>query len=121
MNQDVKEKWVAALRGGEYTQTTGRLRDRDSYCCLGVLCDLAVLDGAIDPPVLTEETCACCFPAWQYDESAGELPMRVQQWAGLTEGNPTVLYRGDTETLSTLNDLRGQNFEQIADVIEDQL
>jgi hypothetical protein len=40
MNQELKAKWVEALRSGEYKQTTGELHDRatDSYCCLGVLC-----------------------------------------------------------------------------------
>lgn len=42
MNPEVKEKWVAALRSGKYKQVEGRLRSDtgDSYCCLGVLCDV---------------------------------------------------------------------------------
>jgi hypothetical protein len=36
-----KEKWVKALRSGEYTQTTnGYLQDTIGYCCLGVACTL---------------------------------------------------------------------------------
>ena len=41
----IKERWVAALRSGEYTQGQGSLRILDSYCCLGVLADLAVKDS----------------------------------------------------------------------------
>jgi hypothetical protein len=37
MNQVIKEKWVAALRSGEYKQTKGYLRNKKGYCCLGVL------------------------------------------------------------------------------------
>ena len=41
MKQDVKEKWVAALRSNKYKQGRSRLRNSDdTYCCLGVLCDV---------------------------------------------------------------------------------
>lgn len=50
LNEDLMNKWILALRSGEYAQTRGVLR-RDSehafdttigpgYCCLGVLCDV---------------------------------------------------------------------------------
>jgi len=44
--------WIKALRSGKYEQTNGRLKtpaihseEYDSFCCLGVLCDLAATDG----------------------------------------------------------------------------
>lgn len=38
MTQEVKDKWVAALRSGEYVQGRDTLRTYDGkYCCLGVL------------------------------------------------------------------------------------
>ena len=48
MNPEVKKRWLAALRSGEYAQTTGKLHRLDpdvfepndipaGYCCLGVL------------------------------------------------------------------------------------
>jgi hypothetical protein len=45
MKQDIKQRWVEALRSGKYKQGTGRLRDQnadgdDEFCCLGVLGDL---------------------------------------------------------------------------------
>jgi hypothetical protein len=40
MKQDIKNKWLVALRSGDYKQTKERLRDDDGYCCLGVLCDI---------------------------------------------------------------------------------
>lgn len=33
-----KEKWLIALRGGEYKQCKGRLHDDGRYCCLGIAC-----------------------------------------------------------------------------------
>lgn len=40
INRELKEQWVGALRSGLYEQTQEVLRDGNSYCCLGVLCDL---------------------------------------------------------------------------------
>jgi hypothetical protein len=40
MNPEVKARWVAALRSGEYKQGKGALRLNNKFCCLGVLCDL---------------------------------------------------------------------------------
>lgn len=46
MDPELKARWVAALRSGDYEQTTGALREQlrnkncDGFCCLGVLSDL---------------------------------------------------------------------------------
>ena len=41
MKNEVKEKWVAALRSGQYAQCKGKLRTAgNAYCCLGVLADV---------------------------------------------------------------------------------
>lgn len=44
--------WIKALRSDEYQQTDNQLKcpsdsssDFESFCCLGVLCDLAAKDG----------------------------------------------------------------------------
>jgi len=49
MNQELKTKWVNALRSGEYKQTTGCLERKRGgkpigNCCLGVLCHIAGID-----------------------------------------------------------------------------
>lgn len=38
MTPELKAKWIAALRSGEYPQGRKRLKSSDGYCCLGVLC-----------------------------------------------------------------------------------
>jgi hypothetical protein len=38
LDKDFKEKWVAALRSGEYQQAHGTLFNGTGYCCLGVAC-----------------------------------------------------------------------------------
>lgn len=42
MKKKIAEKWVAALRNGNYKQTTYTYyqEEDNSYCCLGVLCEL---------------------------------------------------------------------------------
>jgi hypothetical protein len=41
MKREIRDRWTAALRSGEYEQGRSTLRDReDRYCCLGVLCDV---------------------------------------------------------------------------------
>ena len=41
---EVMKEWVGNLRSGEYQQGQGFLHHSDSYCCLGVLCDMSVKD-----------------------------------------------------------------------------
>ena len=33
-------EWIAALRSGEYNQTTLTLKDNYGFCCLGVACEI---------------------------------------------------------------------------------
>jgi hypothetical protein len=41
MKKAIKENWLAALRSGEYKKGKSYLRKKDNtYCCLGVLCDI---------------------------------------------------------------------------------
>lgn len=48
MPKRLKNKWVKALRSGEYGQTQGTLCDGNgNFCCLGVL-EHIVLDGKVE-------------------------------------------------------------------------
>jgi hypothetical protein len=38
--KEIKEKWLTALRSGEYTKGTKYLCKNKKYCCLGVLCEI---------------------------------------------------------------------------------
>ena len=46
MPKELKQKWIDALRSGEYPQTVGTLCNVNGFCCLGVLEYVAV--GAIE-------------------------------------------------------------------------
>lgn len=40
MKKELKERWITALRSGDYSQSQGCLQDQYGWCCLGVLCDI---------------------------------------------------------------------------------
>lgn len=120
MKQEIKERWVEALRSGKYEQGTGALTTGSGrYCCLGVLCDLAVADGAIEPPIVVEAG----MLAYGTRGETEHLPRLVQLWAGLEQHSPEVLVdpdEGSWQELVELNDNTGLNFHEIADLIEAQ-
>ena len=102
------EKWVAALESGEYTQTTGRLRDGYGFCCLGVACDVAIKEG-VSLRVDEDEDAECIL----YDDTGGTLPDRVMRWLGM--GNSFGGY-GHDRALADDND-DGATFAEIAQTI----
>lgn len=110
MNENA-EKWVAALESGEYQQTNCRLRAGNSFCCLGVACDVAVKAGVpieVEPPEDSEGL-------WHYDGVDGVLPEAVQNWLGLASEMGSYRRRR-TRSLSDDND-RGASFAEIAQTI----
>lgn len=142
MNQEIKERWAAALESGEFKQGTQQLAvesviqdpvtgrpvmDADGkyvverhYCCLGVLCELARRDGVVAT----------------YRDADAHLPRAVSDWAELPDGRPEVpveaLQDGDTPSwpdlrrnihsglLDVLND-NGCTFNRIAALIREHL
>lgn len=117
MNETIKKQWIEALRSGNYTQGTGALHKRssdglDTFCCLGVLCVLAVDAAAIRAPV------GVVVDRMLYgdDEHGGYLPKAVREWAGIGSEDGS-LRNGDN--LATHND-NGATFMEIADIIEQQ-
>lgn len=108
MNGEVKAKWIAALRSGEYQQGNGCLHQDGKFCCLGVLCDLHAKETGNE---------------WLWDVLyLGEknyLPVEVQKWAGLPDKNPCAMGGDEHELfLSDMNDA-GKTFKYIADLIEE--
>ena len=113
MNKDVKAKWVAALRSGEYKQTQNRLREGNAFCCLGVLCNL---HAKAHRRIAADQTRPSV-----YMDHTHELPEDVMVWAGLgTDIGDKVVINGRKRSLAEHND-QGRTFKQIADAIEAQL
>lgn len=138
MNPKVKALWTAALRSGEYQQTTGTLRSvldgKSSYCCLGVLTELAVAAGVIEPGVTTLAGVRTRYDWRQIVErstaaldmsTTSTLPRPVMEWADLSTDDACFALSGDgtidgAYTLVDLNDHARYTFEQIADVIDER-
>jgi len=117
MNQERKAEWVTALRSGEYKQGLGALRTSDNkFCCLGVLCDIAVKRK--DAPEWENPTAnypsnyTIRFPG-QARGNSGLLPWRLAEDYDL----PNHL----SGKLMELNDDKGKSFEEIATYIEENL
>lgn len=108
MKKSIKDKWIKALRSGEYKQIKGRLKRTNGFCCLGVLCDLYGKEKNV-----------------KWDDSHflrdfSLLPDEVRDWANLKFTDPTVNNNKRFITLSNIND-SGTSFKEIADIIEKQL
>jgi hypothetical protein len=112
MRPEIRARWVAALRSGDYEQGAGYLRTDSQWCCLGVLCDLAERDG-----VVSLFAPAGSFVA-QYGGCSAELPRPVMEWAALDDTDPYVMTSGGGYSLTHLNDDEKWDFAQIADAIE---
>lgn len=106
MIKEYKEKWVAALRSGQYQQGRGVLRingPTGQYCCLGVLCDVMEKEG--NGRWFTGD-----IFAFGGDAMSGYLPVQLLRLVQLDEHLET--------RLAVLND-KGQSFEDIAQYIEE--
>jgi len=83
LKKDVKKKWLKALRSGEYEKGIDRLvtvpymeetNDNYQFCCLGVLADVAVKDGAA----------GWYDESYEHDDPDFEdtlLPPKISEWA----------------------------------------
>ena len=122
MNQTVKEKWLQALRSKEYEQGHGCLKEsvydscysgyQDKFCCLGVLTDLYIQENNLDWSSHSESL---------FYEGLPVPDSFVCSWAGLEYANPEIkIDKPFADSLAEMND-HGYSFEEIADVIEQQL
>lgn len=119
MNPQIKEKWINALRSGEYKQTQGNLYEPGvGYCCLGVLTDLYLKEKGLE----WDTNGTNSYSGWgSVDDEYEFLPDSVRNWAGLKDNRGT--YEDDTLEFPALTDLNdnGNTFDDIADVIECKL
>lgn len=118
MKKKIADKWIEALHSGEYEQTTGKLHTNEGFCCLGVLCDLAVKEGVIPKPeLLVNSVCGIR----QYEGQMSGLPKKVMEWAGIGGSLGDFVKAKDqsnTMPLYYLNDAKDYTFPEIADVIQ---
>lgn len=107
MNQELKTKWVEALRSGKYPQGKRYLNRDGAYCCLGVLCEVRG----------EEKRTSSEYGATSYGESndprTSTLSPEMLESAGMD------CY--SQQTLVNLNDADNKSFSEIADWIEANL
>lgn len=109
LTKEVKDKWVAALRSGDYRQGKHRLKQIDgSYCCLGVL--QIVTDGKVEN-----------IPGYDVSRYMPSDSYKLRVF-GDADAELAVLFglMGEV-SLSELNDDRHLSFDKIADLIEEQV
>lgn len=114
MDDDLKAKWVSALRSGEFLQGREHLHNEGAYCCLGVLCKISGADMSKGERVveykdgegIAEPTAFIDEAHWTEEE---ELTPRLLEYFGISSGVETKLIR--------MND-DGMGFVAIADWIE---
>jgi len=122
VRREVRDLWVAALRSGEFARTTGKLTRVDEegrpygYCCLGVLCEVAVRAG-LELQVSDDVVLGARWYAGVDDF----LPREVVDWADLPALDPLVTYDRMELSLSTVNDDYRPSFSAIATAIEELL
>lgn len=114
MNADLKTRWVEALRSCKYPQGPGALCRDGSYCCLGVLCEIAKEEYSIvvEPEVGSYYT--------RYNGETG-MPGKELLSKFFVDGRvPMVSIDDSLRELQEHND-KGIPFSKIADAIEAQL
>jgi hypothetical protein len=108
--EDFKQKWIAALRSGEYKQGQNALERKGEYCCLGVAC---AVSGVKDISFLSN------YGYIDYDPTGKPELLKVPD---LLRGENPV-----TKVLANMNDGRDEtgtddskrkSFSEIADYIE---
>jgi hypothetical protein len=125
MKPGIKARWIERLRSGKYKQGIETLHNpkNDRFCCLGVLCEMAVEDGIIKKRISAGRTV--------YGEQLSLLPTSVMRWAGVDGPYADVILdEADQRRLGVdravvdlafLNDSPRKRFKTIARVIEKYL
>lgn len=141
MKPAIKQLWIDALRSGDYRQGRGCLSADGKFCCLGVLTDLAVKAGVVQ--IFDEDQIGRVSYRSIGSNDVPEVGIyaimpAVAEWAGIEAGDefpvmplprPFETPRMDADgfgvsvirkSLVQLNDGARYDFNQIADVIEEQ-
>jgi hypothetical protein len=118
MRSDIKERWLVALRSGEYKQgrrALTRIKSSNNeklYCCLGVLCDILSDESSIFKNNGTR--CNLNNDALIIYESVTDtLTIDQRAYVGLN--------RNECNKLIHMNDTYEQSFNEIADYIKEHL
>lgn len=135
-NRRAMQLWHDALLSGNFKQGNGMLAQRlpnngdMRFCCLGVVCELAIADGVpmkrVEKPA-TEE----CPAHLSYDGADSFLPQSAAEWLGIDVSKQVqgermfdvpLAYLGDVKPFGdsavSANDAFNRSFKDIAAAIK---
>lgn len=125
MDKELLNKWLTALRSGEYKQTKYKLKETNpdeglGHCCLGVLCEVIDptkfnSDGFYNFPTQLED--AIIPPEFADNIGLGFQVEFLERDRGVEEGYSTKNI-SIIEVLATMNDDGNKSFEEIANYLE---
>lgn len=98
MKKNIREKLAIELESGFWEQGTLFLEHSNTYCVLGVLCNIAALEG-----ICSHEVYAGGIASFDREL---RVPETVMSWAGLSQE--------ESDKLATMNDDKRMSFKQIA-------
>jgi len=113
MKQEYKEKWLAALKSGDYCYTSSVLYQDGCFCALGVLCEV------VEPNLARKATTALeGGPKALYEKlftgRGGLMPSKVYEITGISDSDENEVFR--------LNDLGDKpNYDEVIVLIERHL
>lgn len=114
MKPEIKQKWVQALRSGEYKQCYSCLKFNNCFCVLGVLCD-----------ILKQEVNGRWDNHGKFITPNGArttvLTGDVVKYCNLDSNNPELNTDGMTHKITVLNDRYHYTFDELAYLIETNL
>lgn len=107
---ELRERWVQALRSGDYPQDRHRLRTLKGFCCLGVLCDLVAQDRGWKWATFQHEDDVMMVLKTGTGSEGTYPPYGLLEDMGIEYCQRSIL--------ANINDKDGLTFAEIADKIE---
>jgi hypothetical protein len=122
MDKKIKKMWASALRSGDYKKGLEALHPKkNSFCALGVLCDLYMKDTGKGAWILDEDTGAFAFKSGNKVDGMNPPPA-VLKWAGIKKiESAHLMYKDQPHSIVELNDETKMPFKKLADLIETSL
>lgn len=123
LNPEFKVRWLAALRSGEYKQGKDYLRKNDSFCCLGVACNLIDPNNWVAPPQsITTGVLAYGAPScYSVPTNDADINVMFEDGKYYSYDNECDADYDAFDFLASMNDAGEDDFNSIADWIEKNL
>lgn len=122
MNAELKAKWIAALRSGEYIQGRSYLKSHSregetKHCCLGVLAEICGYESSVRK-VSGVNLSHSVFDFGSSGLEEGNLPTLVANYLGIPDQDVlTVMNDGSVVNFVFVQ----KSFSEIADWIDENL